>query len=161
MPETASTMTVARAYEAWGARLVAYAVVVAGAREAAEDAVHTVFAHLAARPALLQQARDPAAYLFSSVRRAALSQRARPAPSPEGFLAAAHANPLPAEDLRDIERAVAELPEDQREAVTLRIWSGLTFPQMSEATGVSERTLESRFRAALDKLRTRLRKHHE
>lgn len=154
-------MTVARAYETWGARLVAYAVVVAGARHAAEDAVHTVFTRLAARPALLDQARDPAAYLFSSVRREALNQRPRPTAPPEGFLVSAPGDRLPAEDLRDIERAVAELPEDQREAVTLRIWSGLTYPQMSETTGVPERTLESRFHAALDKLRTRLRKHHE
>lgn len=154
--------TVDRAYAQWGARLVAYAHTVAGSRDAAEDAVHTVFAHLAARPELLHRALDPAAYLFASARREALRQRAQRMPVAEvedGWLVAAGGERLHAEDVRDIERAVAELPEDQREAVTLRIWGGLTFSQMAEATGTPDRTLESRFRAALEKLKHRLKGH--
>lgn len=153
---------VVSAYQRWGARLVAYAHSLAGSRDAAEDAVHTVFATLTAHPHLLRNATDPAAYLFAAARREALAQKARRLPVAdveEGWLVASGAERLHDDDVRDIERAVAELPEEQREAVTLRIWGGLTFAQMSEATGAPEGTLESRFRAALDKLRHRLKGH--
>lgn len=160
-PDAASP-AVTDAYERWGARLVAYAQAVAGSRDAAEDAVHTVFAALAARPELLARAQDPAAYLFAAARHEARNQRARAlavAPVEEGWLVAREGERLHDDDVRDIERAVGELPEEQREAVTLRIWGGLTFPQMAEATGVSERTLESRYRTAIEKLRPRLKGH--
>lgn len=162
MPRAEPPPTVDRAYALWGARLVAYAHAVAGSREAAEDAVHTVFAHLAARPELLLRAVDPAAYLFASTRREALRQRGRRKPAArleEGWLVAARGERLHADDVLDIERAVAGLPDEQREAVTLRVWAGLTFAQMAQATGTPERTLESRFRAALEKLRLRLKGH--
>ncbi len=161
-PRTSPAEGVAQAYETWGARLVLYAVAVAGARDVAEDAVHAVFAHLAARPHLLAAAADPAAYLFASVRREARGQRRRrlpTAPVTEDWLVALPGTPLDSEDARDVERAVGDLPEEFREAVSLRVWGGLTYGQMEEATGVPAKTLESRFRAALERLRIRLKGH--
>jgi RNA polymerase sigma-70 factor (ECF subfamily) len=48
------------------------------------------------------------------------------------------------------------LPVEQREVVVMKIWGRLTFPQMGEALGISANTAASRYRYALEKLRTQL-----
>ena len=49
--------------------------------------------------------------------------------------------------------AVRELAEHYREVITLKIWGGLTFEQIAEATGVPMNTAASRYRYALQELR--------
>jgi len=53
-------------------------------------------------------------------------------------------------------KAVRELPEHLREALTLRIWGGLSFPEIGAVTDVSENTAASRYRYALEQLRETL-----
>ena len=55
-----------------------------------------------------------------------------------------------------LERALATLPDEQREVFTLREYSGIPFKDIAEVTGVSENTVKSRMRYALDGLRRRL-----
>jgi RNA polymerase sigma-70 factor (ECF subfamily) len=55
-----------------------------------------------------------------------------------------------------LERALASLPEEQREVFVLREYSGIAFKEIAEVTGVSENTVKSRMRYALDGLRRRL-----
>jgi RNA polymerase sigma-70 factor (ECF subfamily) len=55
-----------------------------------------------------------------------------------------------------IERALASLPEEQREVFLLREYSGIAFKEIAEVTGVSENTVKSRMRYALEGLRRRL-----
>ena len=55
-----------------------------------------------------------------------------------------------------LERAVAALPADQREAVVLRHRLGLTHQEMSETLGVPEGTVKSRLSRALSALREAL-----
>ncbi|AKQ65322.1 RNA polymerase sigma-70 factor, ECF subfamily [Myxococcus hansupus] len=55
-----------------------------------------------------------------------------------------------------LERALAALPEEQREVFTLREYSGIPFKDIAEVTGVSENTVKSRMRYALEGLRRRL-----
>lgn len=57
-----------------------------------------------------------------------------------------------------IAAAVGELPEHLREVLTLRIWGGLSFPEIGAVTGVSENTAASRHRYALEQLRETLGK---
>ena len=56
-----------------------------------------------------------------------------------------------------IERALASLPEEQREVFLLREYSGIAFKEIAEVTGVSENTVKSRMRYALEGLRRRIR----
>ena len=49
--------------------------------------------------------------------------------------------------------ALRLLPEHLREAVTLKLWGDLTFPEIAEITGVPVPTATSRYRYALDRLR--------
>lgn len=51
--------------------------------------------------------------------------------------------------------ALAKLPEDQREVVTLKLWGGLTFQEIATALGISINTVAGRYRYAL----THLQKH--
>lgn len=70
-------------------------------------------------------------------------------PSPERGAHNARLRPL-------LERALASLPEEQREVFILREYSGIPFKDIAEVTGVSENTVKSRMRYALDGLRRRL-----
>jgi RNA polymerase sigma-70 factor (ECF subfamily) len=56
-----------------------------------------------------------------------------------------------------VARAVAELPEPQRVVLVLRHDEGLSFEDIARMTGTPASTLKSRFAAALDRLRVRLR----
>ena len=55
-----------------------------------------------------------------------------------------------------LEKAMAQLPPEQREVLVLKIWGGLTFPQIGAITEVSANTAASRYRYALAALRDRL-----
>ena len=55
-------------------------------------------------------------------------------------------------DVEGVERALGELPGEQREVVVLKIWAGLTFSQIAEALGESANTVASRYRYGLEKL---------
>lgn len=55
-----------------------------------------------------------------------------------------------------IERALRSLPEEQREVFLLREYSGITFKEIAEVTGVPENTVKSRMRYALEGLRKKL-----
>lgn len=112
------------------------------------------------------RAGDPKAYLFASVKRAALDARRgrlrRARREAEAALGRGPAEPLFDSPLeRDewragVEAALALLPEGQREVVVLKVWGGLTFPQIAGVVGVGPNTAASRYRYALEALRRRL-----
>lgn len=60
------------------------------------------------------------------------------------------------EERRRLQLALAELPDDQREAVLLRLQQELSLDEIGQITGVGRETVKSRLRYALDKLRARL-----
>lgn len=60
------------------------------------------------------------------------------------------------EQRRRLQLALAELPEDQREVIQLRLEQELSLEQIGEITGVGRETVKSRLRYAMDKLRARL-----
>jgi RNA polymerase sigma-70 factor (ECF subfamily) len=55
-----------------------------------------------------------------------------------------------------VQAAVEALPAEQREAVVLRLWGGLTFAEVARDVGGNINTVASRYRMALATLRTRL-----
>jgi RNA polymerase sigma-70 factor (ECF subfamily) len=57
------------------------------------------------------------------------------------------------ETQRLLEDAVKSLQPNYREVVTLKVWGGLTFQEIAEATGVPLNTAASRYRYALEELR--------
>jgi len=61
-----------------------------------------------------------------------------------------------AEEQRLVQRALAELPLDQRKAVELTYFGGLTIAEMAEQQRIPLGTAKSRLRLALDRMRKSL-----
>jgi RNA polymerase sigma-70 factor, ECF subfamily len=54
---------------------------------------------------------------------------------------------------RNLQRAIAQLPEDQRIAVLLRLEQELSLEEIAEVTGTGRETVKSRLRYAMNRLR--------
>ena len=59
-------------------------------------------------------------------------------------------------DAEALELALRELPPEQQEVVTLKIWGDLTFQEIGETLDISINTAASRYRYAMDKLKEKL-----
>lgn len=57
--------------------------------------------------------------------------------------------------------AMQSLPDEQRTIAQLKLWDGLTFEEIAQAQNIPLNTAASRYRYALDKLRTLLRPIYE
>lgn len=73
---------------------------------------------------------------------------------PESGSAESPLEPLVAgEDQQGLRKALAALPEDQREALLMKYWQDLEYEEMSKRTGVSEEALYQRVCRGLKRLR--------
>lgn len=133
---------------------------------AAEDAVQEAFARLW-RSGCAPAGKDPVPYVFAAVRNAALDQlrrrRRRPGPAEgESIFNGRSSDPaaaaMTAEQEEMLREALESLPDEQREAVVLRIYAGLTFDGVARAVGCPLPTAVSRYRRALEKLHDRCRR---
>ena len=152
-------------WEAWldrhGAALVLFARQRVASRADAEDVVQEAFVRFWRSR---HRADDPTAYLYTCVHHCALNwQRSRERRSRREEVAArpeaevALAGPLGQEERREaIEAILRSLPETQREVLVMKVWGGLSFPQIAEALRIPANTAASRYRYALAKLRERL-----
>jgi RNA polymerase sigma factor (sigma-70 family) len=144
-----------------GPPLLAYARSMLRDAASAEDVVHEVFLKLISTRESLPV--EPRPYLFRAVRNTSLNrlrttrretaQRMEPAM----FVARDGLSSL----VPDLERALAALPEEQREAVVLRVWAGLTLEEVAQVAGTSANTAASRYRYGLARLRERFGTHLE
>ncbi len=164
LPETrALTGTIEQIYRRHRHGLYTLALSIAGRPDAAEDAVHDAVVRLCRSG--MKPAGDPVAYVFAAVRNAAVDQRRRAGPRAAGNVSifdlpdAVDAGRPVDESAGDAERdrrvaeALAQLPVDQREAVVLHLFAGLTFAQAAEAVGAPLQTVASRYRRGLTALR--------
>ncbi len=152
-----SAEEVRRLYDQHGPALVAYARGFVPDAAAAEDVVHQVFLRLLS--AELTKPDMPVAYVCRAVRNAALNARRS-----NLRLAALELQSNVfwhrggnQEAALTLEKALAELPEEQREVVVMRIWSGMTLEEIAAAVDAPPNTIASRYRYALNKLREKLR----
>lgn len=135
----------------------------------AEDAVQEAFSRAWPRRAMIE---DLPAYLYTATRTAALDlsrgqrraqnrqeQVANDPTRPRWFEPAAT---LETDERRQrIEAALKELPADQREVIVLKIWGGLTFHAVAGALDIPPNTAASRYRIALERLRSLLTMEHQ
>ncbi|MGB2863934.1 MAG: sigma-70 family RNA polymerase sigma factor [Sedimentisphaerales bacterium] len=131
--------------------------------DAAEDCVHDVFVHFAGAPADMQANRNLRGYLMRCVANRAknlirrqqlqLNQEideqdsASEQDCPEGRL-------IVSEESVRIFEAMAKLPAEQREVVSLHIHGKMKFREIAEQLDLSINTVQSRFRYGIEKLRT-------
>jgi RNA polymerase sigma-70 factor, ECF subfamily len=146
-------------YNKHGPALVAYACSCGLDFTSAEDVVQQVFLRML--QAQLSKPEVPVAYLYRATRNACLNHRRdrmRETELPEAETWLLHSGG-DQEQVLTLQKALRDLPEEQREAVFLRIWSGMTLSEIASATGTSLNTVASRYRYALEKLRYCLEPH--
>ncbi len=134
------------------------------------DLLQDVFVKLARHEELLDGVRDARAFLIRLAHNAAIDlirRRGTRDKTRDRFAAEIISPFAPASDpdaqtfRAALAGALAELPEDQRAVVHLKLWEGLTFEQIAKALDIPLNTAASRHRYGLDKLRERLRPIYE
>jgi RNA polymerase sigma-70 factor (ECF subfamily) len=97
-----------------------------------------------------------AGLLFAAVRTAGLDfrrgERRRKRREAAGAREAWFVAGAEVERREEVARALAGLPEEQREAVVLKIWGGLTFGEIAAVTGAGANTAAGRYRYGIEKL---------
>lgn len=157
LPASEPTSELGRLYDAHGAGLYRYALMLLADAPAAEDAVHQVFATLL-RTGRVAVVREMAGYLRAALRNecyAVLRRRRRwPEVPDEALLETVSPESAAAADARvALQRALRALPADQREVVHLHVFEGMTFQEVAAVTGDSINTVASRYRYALAHMR--------
>jgi RNA polymerase sigma-70 factor, ECF subfamily len=144
-------------YETYRQELFAYALSITGCPAAAEDAVHTAFSRA------LEAGRTPREwrpYLFRCVRNAALDvlRTAQREMQKWRLYAECAASDPPELHQRqeEVEQALAGLPDNERECIVLKVYSGLTFQEIARVRGVPQGTAASWYWRGLAKLRAGL-----
>jgi RNA polymerase sigma-70 factor (ECF subfamily) len=128
-------------------------------REEAEDLVQETYARVLARPRLIR-GEDEVGYLLRALRNTLISQRRAEKRRPvtaelvDESALGTRAGDDPAEEVetRRVFAAIAELPEEFRDALVAVDVAGLSYPEAAQALGVPEGTLTSRLFRARDRV---------
>jgi RNA polymerase sigma factor (sigma-70 family) len=142
-----------------GSRLYAIALWRTGNEEDARDVVQEVFVRLASGRHDLTRIAMPHVWLLAVTHRAAVDVTRRRTVRTAGSLddaalmSAPGADPQSAAEAAELSRALACLPDAQREAVSLRHIAGHSFREIGAITGVPTFTAASRCRLGLARLR--------
>jgi RNA polymerase sigma-70 factor (ECF subfamily) len=148
---------IGRLYDRFAGPLYRYALMILADPGGAADAVQQVFvAVLSGGGAEMD---DEERYLRRAVRNecfSALRQRKRSIVTAVDtqLLEAVAANADRPDERLAIEQALRELPPEQREVVHLKIFEGWTFQEIADLAGESINTVASRYRYAIEKMRT-------
>lgn len=154
-----------RIYEKYYDYLLTVATALLHDVNVAEDVVHDSFVKLSQSAHLLNVNRSLKWYLVVCVSNRArdmLRSRQREAVMLDESFAAPSCSCEPVsaaicnEEMRLLSDALQQLPYEQREVVVLRTRGRMTFKELAEMRQVSIRTVHSRYRYGLDKLRTLL-----
>jgi RNA polymerase sigma factor (sigma-70 family) len=147
-PEAAATHEL---FERHGARIHGYCLRQLGSREEAEDAVQTTFMNAfgALRRGVVPEAE--AAWLFKIAENVCLSRRRSSwrrgrieSPADFGVIEEVVASPETRRDeLIGIEDALAAMPTQQRRAILLREWQGLSYREIAAELDVSQGAVET------------------
>jgi RNA polymerase sigma factor (sigma-70 family) len=139
-------------YERHATRLHAFCLHRLGSREEAEDAVQTVFLNVfrALRKGVVPDAELSWLYRIAEnvcrTRQRSSRRRGR-VETPSDFAALGELVPAPPRGPRDelfgIEEALAAMPEQQRRALLLREWQGLSYREIAQELEISESAVET------------------
>jgi RNA polymerase sigma-70 factor (ECF subfamily) len=158
------TAAFAELYDCCANQLHYYLVVRLGARDAADDVLQETFLRLARSQRRFAAVENPVAYAFAVARNEVFRKRQRQGRE-RALLSAADLFEVTAHDDRQSREAAEvaaealnRVSEEQREVIVLKFYSGLTFREIAEVTGVPQGTVATRYRAAIAQLRTFLTK---
>lgn len=167
--KSGDTAALARIYEKYKVSLLRIATALLNDASAAEDIVQDVFVCFAQSSDRFKLAGNLKSYLATCVaNRARNMSRDR---QREAVVDLAGAGPLPTdtrgpgswiiwtEELRIVNDAMAQLPYEQREVVSLHLQGDMKFKTIAKLQNISVNTVQSRYRYGLQKLRSLL--NHE
>jgi RNA polymerase sigma-70 factor (ECF subfamily) len=146
-------------YERDRQQLYTYAVSITRNREAAEDAIHGVLEAILRSKGLPADLRP---YVFRAIRNAAFDSWRRAKVRTDSIFQAADeadgaaSGPAGAFGTNDLEPFLQRLSSDEREAIILKIYSGLTFQEIADLRAAPVPTVASWYRRGLDRLRIML-----
>ena len=154
-----------RIYEKYVIYLVTLASALLNDVSTAEDIVHDVFVSFAQSAGRLRLEGSLKAYLaicvVNRVRDTFRTRRRQPSALDEAYSTCSTVNgpelsAVCSEELQQLSLAMAQLPYEQIEVVMLHLHGGMMFRQIAKSQNVSINTVQSRYRYALDKLRSLL-----
>lgn len=153
-------------YEAYGPRVKAYMMRKGADAGTAEDLAQETLLTVWRKAALYAGDRGSmTTWVFAIARNLRIDRLRRELPwqeLPEGRLTEASSEPLPDEAMAEKERqervqaALAELPPEQKDVVTLAYLEGLSHSEIAERLGLPLGTVKSRMRIAYQKIRQSL-----
>jgi RNA polymerase sigma-70 factor (ECF subfamily) len=153
-------------YEAYGPRVKAYMMRKGADAGTAEDLAQETLLTVWRKAALYAGDKGSmTTWVFAIARNLRIDRLRREVPwqeLPEGRMAEVSGEPLPDEAMAEKERrervqaALAALPAEQREAVSLAYLEGLSHSEIAERLGVPLGTVKSRMRIAYQKIRQAL-----
>jgi RNA polymerase sigma factor (sigma-70 family) len=139
-------------YTRFGSQVHAYCLARLRSREEAEDAVQTTFLNVFRALERGTEAREEQAWLFAiaknvcGARRSSSVRRLR-LEAPNDFEVLQETVPAPAQastdDLFGLEDALEAMPENQRRAILLREWQGLSYREIATALGLTQTAVET------------------
>lgn len=150
-------------YEKYRVYLLRLAAALMADKHMAEDVVHDVFLRLVQSADRLKLQGSLKSYLrtcvVNGVRNKARAEKIRAAVSlEEADMAGADADGasqwiILKEESQRIHQALAQLPEEQREVIALHLYGEMKFREIAGWQEVSIKTIQSRYRYGLEKLR--------
>jgi len=153
-------------YEKYRDDLLKLAASLLNEADVAEDIVHDVFTSFIRNVKQFQLTGSLKGYLATCVanraRNANRAQRRRQNPGLDAVEPMTSGSNRPDrwiicnDEFRKLNEALAQLPYDQRETVILRAQWGMKFRQIAKSQRVPIKTVQSRYRIGLDKLRSLL-----
>ncbi len=159
-----STEALCRIYNKHKDNLLRLAASLSNDTSAAEDIVHDFFVSFAQSPEKLKLNGSLKSYLatcvVNRVRNANIARQRQEATSLDGSAPVVSNSKRPeqwiidSEQLRQLNDALAQLPEQQREVIILHLQGDMKFKAIAELQNVSINTVQSRYRYGLDKLRS-------
>jgi len=142
-----------RFYDGHRQELYTYSLALTRNHEAAEDAIHNAFQRLLKRGSAPDDLRP---YVFRCVRNAAiddLRERLRR----DDSIFDLNGNNGNASDLTlyaELGQLLAQLSDDERETIVLKVFDAMTFQEIADLRGVSINTAASWYRRGLEKLKS-------
>lgn len=141
-------------------RVVRLCLNVTGSAASAEDAAQETFLSVYRGLSAFRGEARVSTWIFRIALRQALHARARREPElPEPLPTSPEASLEAREQVARLQRALGELPEEQRLVLSLHAVEGLRHPQIAELLGIAEGTAWSRLHAARKRLAVLLEQH--
>lgn len=143
--------------------LLAYLAATLCSRHDAEDVLQAVFVRIVRKRRKLAKARRLDAYIYRMARNEAVthvrqqSRNRKDRTIGEPWLAASDDGQGRTELVDLLENALGHLPESQRQVVVLKVYRAKTLQEIGHLLGISLNTAASRYRYAMEKLRTLLK----